>query len=321
MSISAGQLVAERLRQARFFLYADSIPNVQIILEAAQRNEVDPELIWREDVVDNVIERCIAGSSFTGSGEPYYAEISENPKLRAALDGVYTRYPRFARNVANDGMLIEAAAQHQLKAFDAQSLIDMVTEDATLFNSLAKSEQFVEQQSALREREQMIHDLTKGGTSGFTLMTQYGSRRNFDKNGYEITFSSSGGRSTKKNGGFENFTDDQIREMHAHVMEKRKLIAMASAGTLSQHARNEGQKRLEERFHGDPTKYVPPMPTEETQAVVLVDPRNGKAITTRQQLVAYITSSRDALSRLVHNKQGKTIPERALAVDRLLATR
>ena len=309
------QTVAYRLSQSRFFLYSNLDTNVQLVIDAIYKNEVDPELIWRDDVVDDVISQCIEG--FTDLGKAH--ELTANPEIRAALDEVYRRYPRFLYGPANDGLIIEAAAKHQIN-FDAQSLLDLVVLPE-VWGSLALSQEFRDQQSAAKERERMINDLTKGGTSGFTILTPYGSRRNYDRNGYEITFSSSGGRSTKKNGGFENMSDDQIREIHTHVLEKRRLIGMAEQGTLAAHARNEGQKRLEERFHGDPSAYKSPMPTSETQAVVLVDPRNGNAITTRKQLIAYITSDRNALALLVRNKQGVTIPERALAVDRLLSTR
>lgn len=311
MSISAGQLVAERLRQVKFFLYADSIPNVQIVLEACQRNEIEPELIWREDVVDDVIERCIEGATF-GS---YTAKLSENARLRGALDGCYTRYPRFARNIANDRMIIEAAARHQIRNFDAATLVSMVTEDATLFNSLATSVQWNDQQAALREREQSIAFLAANGS--FTVGNQ-----RFDKGGFLIQHSSSGGRRKVANDeGFPGWTDEQLRYAVQQVKLKRELKDM-DTDALARRVRAEGQQRIAEKYHGDPSKFVPPMPTDQTQAVVLIDPRDGSTpITTRLQLLAYIRSSQDALARLVRNKQGKSVPERALAVDRLLATR
>lgn len=305
------QIVAERLRQPKYFAYAFLESNVQLIVDAIYRNEIEPEMRWANHVIDDVIEACISGATFGNQ----HIVLIENPKIRAALDGVYQRYPRFGRNVANDLALIEGASRYQIN-FDAKNLIQMVTDDNNLFQSLAKSEQFVEQQSAMREREQMIAYLTENGTTKFTV-----GRQTFDKQGFLIEHSSSGGRrKVAGDEGFLGWTDEQLRYAVEQVRLKRELKSMDTVA-LAKRVRAEGQQRLEEKYHGDPTKYVSPMPTAETQAVVLIDPRNGNPITTRKQLIAYITSDRSALARLVRNKQGVTVPEKSLAVDRLLATR
>ena len=322
-TISAGEVVLGRLRQAKYFLYSNYIPTLQIVLEACQRNEVEPELMWRDDVIDSVIERCITGSSFTGSGEEYYGKISENPTLRAAINGVYERYPRFARSMSNDQMIIEAAARHQTN-FDAASLITMVTEDAVLFDkSLGKSEQWNDQQKALREREEGIAYLTKNGTSSFSVGKDWrGDPQTFNKLGYLVERSPSGERRIggKDDKGFVGWTDEQVRYAVQEVKAKREYAQQQKDGTLGRNIDQTVKKNITERFHGNPYEYKPPMPTDKTIPAVLIDPRDGSAITTRLQLNEYINSDEKALARLV-KPHGVTIPERARAVDILLASK
>ncbi len=91
-----------------------------------------------------------------------------------------------------------------------------------------------------------------------------------------------------------------------------------STEDLRKTVRQQGKERFEQKFNSDPTTGKPV--TSPNAAAVLVDPRNGQAITSRLGLIAYINSSNDALQRLV-KPRGTTIRERALAVDALLNQR
>lgn len=306
------QTVAYRLSQPRFFLYSNLDSNIHLVIEAVYQNQIEPDLMWREDILDDVISRCVEGSTFGNS----FIQIAPNPKIRAALDGVYERYPRFGRNTANDQLIIEAASRYQIN-FDAQHLVQMVTDDNNLFQSLALSAEHQQKVADVRQRDQWIAALTNNGTTNFTV-----DRKTYDAKGFEIQFSSSGGRrKVAGDGGFLSWTDEQVKYAYDQTMMKRGFIEQAEKGTLRKTVNTLATQARIDKYHGDPGAYKPPMPTSETQAAVLIDPRNGNPITTRKQLIAYITSDRNALALLVRNRQGVTVPERALAVDRLLATK
>jgi len=297
------EIIEEHLRTEPLFLYSGVVANVKLGVQAVEQNEIDEEHHrWRGDVVRAVLEQCAARGMF-----------AQNGNYIAALDAVYTQFPQKGRTEANNRVIISAAGAHQVP-FDAEHLIDLVALPE-VWATLHDSRGCLEQRQSNQQREWMIHEITRGGTQGFTLMTQYGGRRVFDKDGYEVQYSSSGGRAKKKLGGFENMSDEEIQQIHTHVMEKRAAIAAATNGTLKKQVNQLGKDHYQGKFHGDPGSRTPA-----NAAAVLVDPRNGQPISSRLGLIAYINSSNDALARLV-KPRGVTIRERALEVDRLLGAR
>src|SRR6266478_2826239 len=299
------EIIEEHLRTEPLFLYSGVVANVKLGVQAVENNEIDEEHHrWRGDVVRSVLQGCASRGMF-----------AQNGSYLRALDAVYERFPQKGRTEANNRAIISAAGAHQVP-FDAEHLIDLVA-TPEVWAMLHDSRETLDQRQSNQQREWMIDEITKGGTQGFTLMTQYGGRRVFDKDGYEVQYSSSGGRAKKKLGGFENMSDEEIQQIHAHVMEKRAAIEAATNGTLKKQVKQLGENHYQGKFHGDPGSR---QPATTPGNAILIDPRDGQAITRRIDLIHYINSSSDALAKLVKPK-GTTIRERALEVDRLLGAR
>lgn len=311
---SVEQLVNDYLREEPTIMYSDFEPNILMGVEAVKAIEIaDESLRWGGPTIRTAIRR-VADLQFLNRDGSVRFRFCENPRFRRTLDLVLDGHKK-AHSKANESLVIRAAIAAGISLNDTQAVSDMTAEEP-LFSQLAASREHQEAVRAANSRQQMIDEITRNGTQGFTLMTQYGGRRVFDKDGYEVQYSSSGGRAKKKNGGFENMSDEDIRQIHAHVMEKRRAIEMAKDGTLAKHTQQLGKEHYQQKFNGDPGSNQP----KPAAAAVLTDPRNGQPIMRRIDLINYINSSRDALAKLV-KPRGVTIFERARAVDALLAAK
>lgn len=190
--------------------------------------------------------------------------------------------------------------------------LDAATDWCNLINKLGKQQSWqmkAEVQAQFEDssaRSSMIAKITNGGTSGFKLRTQYGGIRVFDKDGYEVQFSSAGGRSRDRVGGFENMSTDQIRETYNAVVGARQLKDMP-VEDLRKMVRENGQQAFERS-----TVSARPASSD----VELLDP-NGFPIETKRELIQYINSSKDATRKLLM-RNGKIDPARARKFERIL---
>lgn len=148
-------------------------------------------------------------------------------------------------------------------------------------------------------RTNQINEITNGYKSGFKLRSPsgaYHSTRTFDKDGFEIEFSSSGGGRTKpKGGGFDAMTDDEVSAIHAEVMEERRLRGL-SKEELKAEINPQRQKAYEAS-----SRSMQPNPL----GVELINPDDGTVINTKRDLIRFINSGRDNTKRLLQ-RRGET---------------
>lgn len=302
-------IVAQRLLQPRFYLYAWET-NIPQIIDAVYQNQVEPEQLWADHSIDDVISRCASDSGFRfGPNNESYIKIEQNPTTRAKLDAVYQHFhPRFVRCDSNDLFIIEGAFKHRIR-FETENLINMIVENDSLFKSLAVSNEHKENIADIHERLGMLAALTNNGTSNFIV-----DRKTYDTKGFEIQFSSSGGRrKVDGDGGFDDWTDEQVAYAYDVVMRTRRLKGM-NVTDLRKHAHKEGVRRFEERFHVNPETNIPTKLNKK-----LIDPRTGQPFVDKAQLVSFINSfgRGEGVARLVV-VNGKIDPDLGAEFDRLI---
>ncbi len=299
-------IVDEHLRSEELFLYSGVIANIELGIQAVEQNDIaEEDHRWWGNLVRDVLRQHAARGVF-----------ALNQNYLAALNAVYQQFPQKGRTEANNHAIIRAAGVHQVP-FDAEHLIDLVA-TPEIWSTLHDSRETEDQRRSNNLREQRINEMTSNRTKPFSLRTATGNPRNFDTAGREMQFSGAGGRRyVSGDDGFEGMSNEQLEAIYDQWKQEQTYKSM-STEDLRKTVRQQGKERFEQKFNSDPTTGKPV--TSPNAAAVLVDPRNGQAITSRLGLIAYINSSNDALQRLV-KPRGTTIRERALAVDALLNQR
>jgi hypothetical protein len=308
---SVEQLVNDYLSEEPTFLFSGLEANIGIAISAIQAVEIaegEEDHRWRGDFMRTVIRKVAKGET--------RFQFAENPKYRNTLNSVFETYP-LARVKANESLIIRAGSAAQIPFDNVQAILDLVAEPS-IWNSLVLSQQHLEQTQATRLREQMISEMTQSGTKPFSLRTGNLNSETYDTQGRKVQFSGSGGRRfVASDQGFSSMTDEQIKAMHDQWSTQQQYNRM-STEDLRKTVRQQGKEHLEQKFRGNPITGQSSTPT--TAASILIDPRSGRPITRRIDLINYINSSDGALAQLVKPK-GHTIRERALEVDRLLGAK
>jgi len=289
------QLVNDYLREEPTFLFADFAPNIGIAINAVKAAAVaDETLRWGGPVIRSVVRDIAARQN------PRF-QFCENPRYRNTLNCVLEAHG-LARSASNEGIIVRAALAAGIPFDDTQSVSDKIAEP-DIFSKLGASPEREAQVRAANSKQQMIDFITKNGTSGFSLTNEYGTnKRQFDKDGFEIQFSSSGGRGPKGTSLFDD--DTNLHNAYNQIVAKRQAIELHNQGKLGQHVDQQAKQRYENRFHADPTTGAP----INASTKQLIDPRNGLPFTSKQQLVSYINSDRQATARLLQ-RNGRVDPE------------
>ena len=296
--------------RAGSYIYGGFMPNIQIGVNAVNENPVPADEKWFLQVVEGVIFN-IADETNRGVSERF--AFCRNPRYDATLQAAYERYD-LARTEAVQGLVIGAACEHGVNLGDTLAVLDVLALPE-VYSKLPKSEIFVQTQSALAARQRKINEMTSNGSKNFSVRTGNSNSIRYDVNGFELQFSSSGG--TRHAGkGFDGMSDDEIEALYRQWVTEQRYKAMTPA-QLKEIVRTGVQQNYVDKFKMDAVTNQPIA----NQVEALYDPTTGAAITTRKQLITYSNSSQDASKRLLCDKQGKSVPARVRAFERILNTR
>ncbi len=233
------QLVNDYLREEPTFIFADFVPNIGIAVMAVKATEVaDEALRWGGPVIRSVVRGIAARQN------PRF-QFCENPRYRETLNTVYATYGK-QRSVASDGIVIRECLTAGISLDDVQSVLDLCANQEIL-DSLPDSAERTGQKHYNAGRQRMIDYITKNGTSGFSLTNEYGTnRREYDKDGFEIQFSSSGGRGPKGTSLFDD--DTSLRNAYNQIVAKRQALDLYNQGKLGKHVDQQAKQRLRGSF-------------------------------------------------------------------------
>jgi hypothetical protein len=159
-----------------------------------------------------------------------------------------------------------------------------------------------ERQERLEQRMNEINQITRNYTQGFKIRTPNGDIKVYDKDGFEIQFSSSGGRAKPRDGGFDAMTNEQVHEYYEQVLEQRRLKDLSK-----EELRAEINPVRQQKYEASSTSLGP-----NPAGVELIDPNTGAIISDKRSLIRVINSSADATKRML-TRNGVT--------DRTLARR
>lgn len=225
----------------------------------------------------------------------------------------------FTRNVANDPMVYaEGLKRSETILDDAEHwryLIDSLGIEQGWTRNVQgqeKQRQRSREQFQTNESKRLINELTNNGTQSFVVIRAGGARQRFDVEGRPIEFSQSGmtpkgGAGRSSDPGFDGMSLDQLRELHATVMEQRRLQSM-SKEDLRAVVRSQGSARFEAMM----SSKIP-----SSTGIELVNPDTGAAILTRRDLINFINSARENTKRLLF-LNGKVDPARARRFEEIL---
>ena len=220
---SADEIIEAILREEGTFIFSGVIANLSIARAAIEANDISPEEMWREDVVRDVIQRVAEYTEDppANSEDPLARfRFTTNPQHAATLEAIFNRYPRIGRSKGNIRLILQAAAKNEVD-FLPQPLLELIARP-DVWNSLHVSEAHAAQQQANRQRQQWIAALTNNGTTNFTV-----DRKTYDTKGFEVQFSSSGGRAkVKDDEGFPGWTNEQLEYAYNVVMRTRSQDAL-----------------------------------------------------------------------------------------------
>jgi hypothetical protein len=234
-----------------------------VILSSAHKLQVpQDDDLWREVFVNN-------------------PDI-DTPASRSAV-GTYGREHYVPFEVANLRKVLQILIEENPEAL-------LLTPEAT------------ERQRRLEQRTREINQITNNYTSGFKIRTPNGGTRVYDKDGFEIQFSSAGGRARPRDAGFDEMTDEQVHSIYEQVAEQRRL-----QGLSKEALRAEINPVRQQKYESSSVSLGP-----DPAGVDLVDPNTGAVISDKRTLIRVINSSADATKRML-TRNGVT--------DRTLARR
>ena len=237
----------------------------------------------------------------------------EIPEFAESLRSAWAS-SNYVRNTAANGIVLDEAIKSQIVLDDSDAL-SFVIDQLGLENGWEKNAQGQQQAnefSEQQERKRLINELTYGGKQSFVVIRPNCSRQRFDVEGRPIEFSQSGmtpsgGAGRLSDPGFAGMTTEDLRTLHANVMQQRKLQSM-SKDDLRKIVRTGG----EARFEAATTSKLP-----QPQSVELINPDSGEAISNKTALIKFINLHRENTKRLIQ-KNGVTVPELARRFEEIL---
>jgi len=179
-------------------------------------------------------------------------------------------------------------------------------------------------QADVAERAKLIGEIV-AGRKNFIVRTNTGQRIEYDAAGRRVEFSASGGRAANNVGGFEDMPLDEIRQLHAVVMEQRRLDGL-SPQELKDHINKSRQQRYEDSSFSVRASQQPIVdssgravvaPTGQTPAFELINPETGVQFT-RRELIAFINKDRNNARLLLTTKEGRSKPMAARRLEEIL---
>jgi hypothetical protein len=195
-------------------------------------------------------------------------------------------------------------------AGDLSDVMDWMVENEQVPLSAAGKE-WRNQQHGIEQRTNEINSITKNYSTGFKLRSPngaYHSMRVFDKDGFEIQFSSSGGGRTKpKGGGFDALSNEEVHDIYLEVTEERRL-----RGLSKNELKAEINPQRQQKYEASSRSMQPnPLGTQ------LINPDNGQVIDNKRDLIRFINSGRDNTKRLLQ-RRGETDKTLAKEFERIL---
>jgi len=141
------------------------------------------------------------------------------------------------------------------------------------------------------------------------MRTQGGaySQKVFDKDGYEFQYSTAGGRTKPKGGGFDSMSDADVHAIYLQVAEERRL-----KGLTKDELKAEINPQRQQKYEAS-SRSMQPNPL----GVELINPDTGAVISDKKSLIRFINSGRDNTKRLLQ-RRGETDKTLARAFEALL---
>lgn len=227
--------------------------------------------------------------------------------MQSALERFYQHVAPWLDVRANDQFLLEAAGENpQLETLVeiAKRLPGLSTNDnytgfplsATQAGRQLAMDTTLPKALAM-ERQELIAEITQG-RSTFSLTTGYGNRKVYDSStGFELQFSSAGGRRKVVGNAWEGLSQAQVRELHAKVMEERRLKNMSRSELRKEIAPHRGKPLAPS------TK-----PVETSDGYRLINPSTGIEFN-KHELLEFLHDKGNATKILVHPSSRTLIPE------------
>lgn len=215
------------------------------------------------------------------------------PGVQAALDAAKARHPYNNFDVyAFENRVLDKCEELRFNIASVQDLSDIMSwlienEDVPLS---AQGRELQHQQRGIEQRTREINEITRNYTAGFKIRTPNGGAKVYDKDGFEIQFSSAGGRARPKDGGFDVMTDEEVTAIHAQVMDERRLRSFSK-----EELKNEIINPARQQKYEASGKSLGPNPA----GVDLIDPNTGAIISDKRTLIRVINSSADATKRML----------------------
>lgn len=231
-------------------------------------------------------------------------QLIHSPAVLAALDAAKARHPLSDFGaLAFEKIILNKTIELGWDLTSAQNISDVMDwlleqQEIPLSEAGREAQQ---QQRNVEQRTNEINEITRNYSSGFKIRTVNGGIKVYDKDGFEIQFSSSGGRAKPKDGGFDSKTDEEIHSIYEQVMDERCLRSLSKEELKSEIINPARQQQYEAAG-----KSLGPNPA----GIELV--LDGVVITTKRELINAIKSSNDATKRML-TRNGVT--------DRTLAKR
>ena len=198
---------------------------------------------------------------------------------------------------------------------------------------LAKSRSAMALQNDDTERDNVISELTKGGS--FVVSRPDGSRQRYDTQGRPIEFSQNGmtpvhGAGRQSDPGFSGMSTSELKALYNTVMSQRQLKSMDVVDlqkfVKEQHKSGEkvwdaltGRWVLKSALDNTPTPYAElaaPV-AQAADGIELVNPDTGQPIQTKLELVRFIKQDFKNTDRLIR-RHGRTVPELARRFEQIL---
>lgn len=232
-------------------------------------------------------------------------KLVRSPAVQAALDAAKAVHPYYSFDAhAFEIRVLDKAEELRFNiqsAKDLSDVMDWLIENESVPLS-AEGREWQQNQRGIEQRTNEINEITHNYTSGFKIRTPNGGTKVFDKDGFEVQFSTAGGRAKPQGGGFDAMSDAEVHAIYEQVMEQRRLQSM-SKEELRAEINPARQKKLEAS-----STSLGPNPA----GVELIDPNSGAIISDKRSLIRVINSSADATKRML-TRNGVT--------DRTLARR
>ncbi len=225
------------------------------------------------------------------------------PAVAAALQAaknnhLYNSFDAFAL----EKRVIDKCEELKWDITSTQNLADvmswLIENEGVPINS--NGEELQQQQRAIEQRTREINEITRNYTAGFKIRTPNGGIKVFDRDGFEIQFSGSGGRAKPRDGGFDSMSDGEISAICEQIRTERRMRSMTKEGLKA-----EINPVRQQQYESSSTSLGP-----NPAGVELV--LDGKVITTKRELINAINSRNDAT---------KTMLTRNGVTDRVLAKR